>query len=146
MWYDLKDDMERQKFMEAAMRMINERSAVVELTNKKPRSLRSNSYLHVILAYFALQVGESVEDVKTLYYKQECNADIFVRRKFDRLLKKERTLIRSTTDLNQDEMALSITRFRNFASKVAGVYLPSGDEHYAILKMQHDVANGKTYI
>lgn len=146
MWYDLKDEIERQKFMESAMRLINERTAIIELVNKKPRSLRSNSYLHVILSYFALQVGESAEDVKTLYYKQECNADIFVRRKYDKILKRERSYIRSTKDLTQDEMNLSITRFRNFASKVANIYIPSGDEHYAIMKMQHDVANGKTYI
>lgn len=62
MWYNLKNDNERQQFMESAMRLINERSAMVELKNKKPRSMCSNKYLHVILSYFALQIGESLED------------------------------------------------------------------------------------
>lgn len=146
MWYNLQNDVERQSFMEASMRLINDRTGMVELTNKKPRSMRANSYLHVILSYFALQIGEKLEDVKTLYYKQECNRDIFIRYKFDRILGRERMCIRSTRDLTTDEMNLSIERFRNFASQRAGIYLPSGNEHYALMKMNHDVNNSKQHL
>ena len=50
---------------------------IFEQTEKKPRRTRSqNSYLHVILAYFASQYGETERWVKERFYKRLVNPEL----------------------------------------------------------------------
>lgn len=118
---------------------------VFELTEKKPkRSLNQNKYLHVILAYFGCQIGETMEYVKRNYYKILCNKDTFVRERDDKYLGKIKYL-RSSADLDSAEMSLTIERFRNFAS-AQGVYIPSPEEERLIQLMEIEVEHNKLYI
>lgn len=87
---------------------------VFELTEKKPkRSLNQNKYLHVILAYFGCQIGETMEYVKQNYYKILCNKDTFVRERDDKYLGKIKYL-RSSSDLDSAEMSLTIEMVPEF--------------------------------
>lgn len=97
--------------------------AMVEVVNKQPRSLKTNSYLHAILAYFGLQTGNTLDEVKSYYFKRIVNRDLFVRQKHDDILDTDREYLRSTTKLTQEEMSLAITRFRNWSSNIAGIYI-----------------------
>lgn len=142
MWYDLNDGYDRERFKVRVVQLAR-KGAMVEVTEKTPRSLKQNAYLHTILGGFGLEVGCTLQDVKDTYFKQTVNGDIFKRRRFDRLLGRERDFLRSTADCTSEEISTAIQRFRDWAAQEAGVYLPSGEEHVALVRMQKDVENAK---
>ncbi|MBO8433177.1 MAG: hypothetical protein IAB08_07800, partial [Bacteroidetes bacterium] len=119
---------------------------VFDLTEKKPqRTLSQNSYLHVILAYFACQYGETVEYVKREYFKKLVNPATFIREREDRFLGRIKYL-RSSADLTTEEMTLSIDRFRNWSGAQVGIYLPSPDEGRLISLMEMEIERNKQYL
>lgn len=144
MLYDLGNTLQCENFKLKA-EVLAKKGGIVELTEKKPqRGLQANKYLHVILAYFGLQVGETMEYVKKHYYKILCNRDTFVREVEDKYLGKVK-ILRSSADLDTDEFSLTITRFRNWAAG-EGVYIPSSEEHLMVQQMELEVSRNKMYL
>lgn len=144
MLYDTSNDFQREQFLTKAQ-AIAKKGVIVELTEKKPpRTQNQNKYLHVALGYFASEMGESLEYVKDKYYKLLCNRDIFVREVDDKYLGKIKVL-RSTSDLDTEEMRLSIERWRNWAAG-EGIYIPSADEHRLVQQMEIEVSRNKQYL
>nr|DAK81838.1 MAG TPA: NinB recombination protein [Caudoviricetes sp.] len=138
MIYDLSLDLDRQQYKEQCNHLY-EKKCVVELTEKKgQRTLSQNSYLHLILSYFALQQGEDLETVKFDYYKIHVNKDIFVR---ERTSSSGETFhyVRSTSSLDTKEMTTSIERFRNWSVAELGIYLPSPNEREALNQVQREI-------
>lgn len=127
MVYDLGSPLQAENFMARARRLAG-RGAVVELTERRARTLSQNSYVHVIIGYFAAVTGNTAEWVKREYFKRACNGALFERRRVDRLLGREVTYLRSTSELGAEEMSVAIDRFRDWSAREAGVYLPSADE------------------
>lgn len=145
MIYNLSSTLDKANFMLRAKKLI-ECGKIVELTEKKPRrSLPQNKYLHVILAYFGTQTGNTLEWVKQQYYKKLVNPDLFIREKEDKYLGRIKVL-RSSADLDTAEMTESIERFRNWAAQEADVYIPSADESTLIQQMEIDIEKSKAYI
>lgn len=96
---------------------------VFELTQKREkRTVSQNSYLHLILAYFGLQTGYTLQEVKQDIFKKVINQDLFYDGEKTGIVSIQQW--RSTSDLNTKEMTLAINKFRDFASKEAGIYLP----------------------
>ena len=125
---------------------LAEGGKVIELTEKKPRrSLPQNKYLHVILAYFGTQTGNTLEWVKQQYYKKLVNPDLFIREKEDKYLGKIKVL-RSSADLDTSEFSLSIERFRNWAAQEVGIYIPSADEAILIQQMEIEIERSKEFL
>ena len=122
------------------------RQCTAELTEKKPkRTLSQNSYLHLLLGYFASQTGNTLEWVKQQYYKKLCNPDLFIGEKEDRFLGRIK-YVRSYAALRTDEMNLSIERFRNWSASEAGIYLPEPTNEAEIRALQVEVERYKTYL
>ena len=122
------------------------RQCTAELTEKKPkRTLSQNSYLHLLLGYFASQTGNTLEWVKQQYYKKLCNPDLFIGEKEDRFLGRIK-YVRSSADLRTDEMNLSIERFRNWSASEAGIYLPEPTNEAEIRALQVEVERYTTYL
>lgn len=145
MRYDGSNELHAAQARARLEKLIRERK-VFDLTEKKPqRSLSQNSYLHVILAYFACQYGETAEYVKREYFKKLVNPATFIREREDRFLGKVKYL-RSSSDLDRDEMTLCIERFRNWSSAQAGIYLPSPDEGRLISLMELEIERNKEFI
>ena len=144
MIYDTSNPLDKANFLLRAKKLA-ESGKVIELTEKKPRrSLPQNKYLHVLLAYFGTQTGNTLEWVKQQYYKKLVNPDLFIREKEDKYLGKIKVL-RSSADLDTSEFSLSIERFRNWASQ-AGIYLPSADEYIIIQQMEIEIERNKEYL
>lgn len=144
MLYDLSNPLQNENF-KAKAEALSKKGVVVELKEKQPqRTSKQNSYLHCILAYFGLEVGEDAEYVKKNYFKIICNKDIFIREVEDKYLGKIKVL-RSSADLDTDEMTRAIERFRNWASS-EGVYIPSPDEHRLVQLMEIEVSRNKLYL
>lgn len=145
MVYDTSNPLYKANFLLRAKKLA-ESGKIIELTEKKPRrSLPQNKYLHVLLAYFGTQTGNTLEWVKQQYYKKLVNPDLFIREKEDKYLGKIKVL-RSSADLDTSEFSLSIERFRNWASQEAGIYLPSADEYIIIQQMEIEIERNKEFL
>lgn len=146
MLYNLSNPLDAQNAL-TRLQMLTKRGTIIELTEKKPkRSLSQNSYLHLLLGYFASQTGNTLEWVKQQYYKRLCNPDVFIAEKYDSILKKAVKYVRSSADLTTDEMTLSIERFRNWSASEAGIYLPDPHSHAELAALQVEVEKYKTYL
>lgn len=145
MIYDASNPLDKANFLLRAKKLA-ESGKIVELTEKKPkRSLPQNKYLHVILAYFGTQTGNTLEWVKQQYYKKLVNPDLFIREKEDKYLGKIKVL-RSSADLDTSEFSLSIERFRNWAAQEVGIYIPSADEAILIQQMEIEIERNKEFL
>jgi hypothetical protein len=145
MIYNLSSPLDKANFLLRAKKLV-ESGVIVDLTEKKPRrSLPQNKYLHVILAYFGTQTGNTLEWVKQQYYKKLVNPDLFIREKEDKYLGRIKVL-RSSADLDTSEFSLSIERFRNWAAQEAGIYIPSADEAILIQQMEIEIERNKEFL
>lgn len=145
MMFDTSNPLDKANFLLRAKKLA-ESGKIVELTEKKPRrSLPQNKYLHVILAYFGTQTGNTLEWVKQQYFKKLVNPDLFVREKEDKYLGRIKVL-RSSADLDTAEMSLSIDRFRNWSAQEAGIYIPSADEAILIQQMEMEIERNKEFL
>lgn len=145
MIYNTSNQLDKANFLLRAKKLA-ESGKVIELTEKKPRrSLPQNKYLHVLLAYFGTQTGNTLEWVKQQYYKKLVNPDLFIREKEDKYLGKIKVL-RSSADLDTSEFSLSVERFRNWASQEAGVYIPAADEAILIQQMEIEIERNKEFL
>lgn len=144
MLYDLSNPLQNESFKVKA-EALAKKGGIVELTEKKQqRSLAQNRYLHLILAYFALEIGESPEYVKRHYFKVLCNKDLFVREVEDKFLGKIKVL-RSSADLDTGEMTTAIERYRNWTAS-EGVYIPSPDEQNLVQQMEIEISRNRMYL
>lgn len=145
MLYDGGNPLHAEQAKVRIKKLINDKK-IFDLTEKKPRrSKRQNKYLHVILAYFGTQIGETMEYVKKCYYKMLVNPNTFIVEREDKYLGKIKYL-RSSADLDSAEFSLSIDRFRNWASMECGIYLPSPEEEQLVLLMELEVERNIEFI
>ena len=145
MLYNLKNVYEHERFKTYVNKLFRER-AVVEVKKKSPaRTLAQNSYLHLLLGYFASQYGCSLEEAKIDFYKRMCNRDLFERRAVNKR-GKEIIYLRSSADLTTAEMTLSIDRFRDWSASVAGIYLPSAGEQEMLLYARQEVERAREFV
>jgi len=127
MLYDLNNILDRERFKRRSNELYK-KGVVVELTEKKERrTLPQNSYLHLILSWYAMETGNTVEFVKQKYFKELCNAEIFIFTKNDVHLGKVEDL-KSSKDIDTADMTTAIERFRNWSSAECGIYLPEPNE------------------
>lgn len=146
MLYDLKNPLQREQIKTRFAMLLDKSNSIVELTEKKPRrSDQQNKYLHVILGYFAVETGNTLEWVKQQYFKKLVNGEIFIKEQEDKYLGKIKVL-RSSADLDSAEMTTAIDRFRNWASAEAGVYLPTANEDELLSLMEVEIARYKQYL
>lgn len=145
MIYDFRNPFDREKAEEYFNKLLSER-AIVEVKKKRPnRSLNQNSYLHVILSYFGVEYGCSMDEVKLDFFKRLCNKTLF-ERTITNKQGKEIKILRSSKDLDTAEMTTAIERFRNWSSAVAGIYLPSPNEDQFLIHIQKEIERNKEFI
>lgn len=145
MLYDGKNPLHAKQ---ATLRLnkIIEKGAMFTLTEKKPkRTTNQNKYLHVILGYFAVETGNTIEYVKTEYFKKHCNPDIFVCQKADPYIGNINYL-KSSADIDTAEMTTAIERFRNWSSQTAGIYLATPEDIRYIQLMELEIERNKQYL
>lgn len=146
MRYDLHNPM-HLKNAQAYFGKLCAKGAVIEVTEKVQRTLAQNSYLHLIISYFACQIGETMEYCKEHYYKYACNKDIFLLSHTDKITGQEDKILRSSRDLTKEEMALTITRFKEWAAMLpTPIILPDADKPEEILAAQAEVYQNRHYL
>ena len=138
MIYNLAVDLDRERFKKRVNALFAKK-VMVELQDISRRTYKQNSYLHLIISYFASQIGEKADVVKQVSYKQIFNKDMFVR------FRDDIPYLRSVKDLTSDEMNMSITRFKSYCSE-NGVYIPDEGEEEYIRCMMYEVEKVKQYL
>lgn len=144
MLYDLSDDTDMRRFSTRCA-ALERAGARVELSERRPRTLSQNRYLHLLLGWFALEYGDTLEFVKEAYFKRLCNADLFCVRRPDRFLGEVERL-RSTRDVTTAELTTAIKRFRAWSSKECGIYLPAPDEADFLRVIEKETARQAIYM
>lgn len=144
MLYDLGNILDRDRFRNRCNALYR-KGCTVELTEKTHRTLRQNAYLYLMLGWFALEYGETVEYVKEKYFKRLVNADLFVERKADRYLG-EVEVLKSTRDLDKEQMSVAITRFRDWSLKEAGIRLPEANEDEFLRSIEVELSRQQRYL
>lgn len=142
MIYDLNTDIDRIRYEKRVKSLLGRRT-VVELSERKPkRTTPQNAYLHLLLGEFAMQTGNTLDWVKSEYFKRHCNAELFVVRKRDELTHREVEVLRSSRDLDTGEMTTAIDRFKHWAAAECGIDLPDAEDRewlgYIEREMQHN--------
>ena len=122
--YNLSNPYDRQKFKEVANKMVLAQEYVELKKKHTQRSLAQNSYLHLLLGYFASEFGYTLEEVKFDLFKKHCNADIFIRQRRNKR-GNEVKYVRSSTELDKAEMTTAIERFRNYSAAHRSVVMRS---------------------
>ncbi len=145
MLYDLSNELQKEQF-KTRCNFLYKKGCIVELTEKKPkRSNKQNAYLHLILGYFGCETGNTLEYVKREYFKKFVNPGIFTIEKNDPYLGTVK-ILRSSSDLDTEEMTTAIERFRNFASSEAGIYLPSPEDERMLQLIEIEIKRNKNYL
>jgi hypothetical protein len=142
MKFNLAEDIEIARFRARCEYVIRKRKKV-ELTEKRTKP--QNSYLHLILGWFAIESGNTIDYVKRNYYKKLVNPQTFLFEKDDRFLGKTEEL-RSSAALTTEEIHLTIERFRDWASREAGIYLPAPNEDRFLEHIQNELDKYKQWI
>ena len=147
MIYDLSKNnpYDRQKFIDRVNELL-EKGCAVSLTKKAPqRSIQQNKYLHVLISYFASEYGISAEECKQDCFKRAVNPEIFIRVKTNKY-GRQVSFLRSTADLDSNEMTMAIDRFRNWSASVAGIYLPDANESQFLLHCEKVIEANQEYL
>lgn len=141
MIYNLENQLQKNQFIEKVKLFIS-KGKRVELTVKHPRrSVSQNNYLHLILTWFGVETGYTLEEVKQDVFKKHVNPNLFYEGEFGNVVKIERW--RSTKHLDTAEMTLAIDRFRNFASQELGIYLPEPNDLIGIQEIENEISKHK---
>jgi hypothetical protein len=144
MIYDPKIELDCKKAIEKLKHFIA-KGQKFELKAKFPkRSISQNSYLHLIIDGFAIETGYTHEEVKQDIFKKMVNAEIFYIGETSGPIQEvviERW--KSTASLTTQEMTLAIDRFRNFASKELGIYLPEPKDLSILEQLEQEVKKHK---
>ncbi|MBS3993157.1 MAG: hypothetical protein KGZ87_05530 [Bacteroidetes bacterium] len=124
-----------------------EKKKVFELKQKQvSKTYPQLKYVHLIMGWFALEYGETVEYIKLEYFKKLVNPEIFEYEFINRKTGEIRTEYKSLADVTKDELTLAINRFRDYASKEAGIYLPEPSDLTIMQQIEIELTNNKQYL
>ena len=128
MIFDTSKKNQAQKFKERA-NFLYKKGAKIEIVEKsRTRSISQNNYLHLILGWFALEYGETLEYTKQIIFKQWVNPEIFKTEFVNHKTGEFREEWKSTKHLTKDEMTTAIDRFRAYSVKNMNLYLPEPND------------------
>ena len=137
MKYNLANKQEKSDAFSYFMKLANKKS-LIEVKKINPvRTINQNNYLHLIIGYFGLHFGYTIEEAKAIY--KEINSGIYA------YTKKGRTFYRSSTDLTVDEMSQTIDTFRQ-KSKEQGCELPLATNSEWLRSIENSIEQSGYYL
>ena len=137
MLLDLSKEYDVKKFL-IYFTKLKEKGEKVELKKiSNSRTIKQNSYLHVVLTLYAINYGDTLREVKT-----------DLKRGFGLFYQKKGTkYLRSTADLDTKETTEFIDWIRTKASKEGGFYIPTSEEYLANrFEIDKEINSNKQYI
>ena len=136
---NLKNEIEAKKAKTYLLHLI-EKGEFIELRKIAPkRSNQQNRYLHLLLGMLAIEYGDTLEYVKTEFYKKKWNPDIFCTTYTNPKTGEIRDDLKSSASLDTKELNISIERLRTKASQEMGIYLPDANEHEFLKHIEKEI-------
>lgn len=124
MIFHLSNEFDRQRAQERFDFLLKNGKKIELKERKEKRTTPQNRYLHLVLSWFAWEYGETLQYVKQEFFKKIVNEEIFKTEYANFRTGEIRTAWKSTADLDTATLTTAIERFRNYAAKEAGIYLP----------------------
>lgn len=119
MKYSTSNPIERKK-AEARFKLLIEKGKDIELKEvKRKRTIKQNSFLHVVISLFAIEFGYNLEEAKT-HLKRSCD--------FMRYTKNNEVFLKRTRDMDTKELTTFIEWVRNHSAE-NGLYIPTAEEY-----------------
>jgi len=146
MIFNTKNQIESQKLLERAKWLASKGKRVELKEIRLKRTIKQNAYLHLILSYFALEYGETIEFTKQEIFKKYVNPDTFKTTRVNPKSGKERESWKSSAIINTKEMTDAIDRFKNWSIKVAGIKLPDADDQIYLDYIQNEIEKNKQWL
>lgn len=143
MLYDLSNRIDLEKFRLRVAHFI-EKGSKVEMTEKAFRTGRQNNYLHLLIGVVAMEVGETMDYTKEVYYKRLVNPDIYIVERDDRFAGKVRRT-RHSNELTKEEMAMSIDRFKRWGNE-NGIYMPNPEDESLLRDIEIEMGRMRKYL
>lgn len=146
MIYNPANEIDVQRSVDKLKYFIKKKK-VFELKQKQvSKTYPQIKYVHLIMSWFALEYGETMEYIKLEYFKKIVNPTIFEFEFINRKTGEVRMEYRSLADVTKDELTLAINRFRDFSSKEAGIYLPEPKDLAILQQIEIEINNNKQYL
>ena len=134
MLFNLDTQIDRERATRRFTDLMEQRT-VMELKKKVKRSTSQNSYLHLILGWFAMETGYTLAEAKELYKTKNSGRYWYVKNK--------ENFTKSSRDLTTEEMTATIEVFRNYSSKEAGIYLPEPSDLAFLSEIEIELSRNK---
>jgi hypothetical protein len=146
MIYNPTNEIDAQRSVEKLKYFIKKKK-VFELKQKQvSKTYPQLKYVHLIMGWFALEYGETLEYIKLEYFKKLVNPTIFEYEYINRKTGEIRIEYKSLADVTKDELTLAINRFRDYSSKEAGIYLPEPNDLAIMQQIEIELTNNKQYL
>lgn len=143
MIYNLSDELDKQRAITRWNALLN-KGAMIDLTERKRRTLSQNAYLHLLLGVLAMEFGERLEYCKSVIFKRVVNPELFVLKVNDRFAG-QTEILRSSRDLTTEEMSRAIDRLKVWASE-QGIYLPDANEDEKLRAIEMQIARVRVFM
>ncbi|ROI03687.1 hypothetical protein EGI16_10765 [Chryseobacterium sp. G0240] len=136
----------KKKAINRIKHLLDKNAKIEVLEKKNKRTYSQNNYLHLILSYYAIEYGETMEYVKQIIFKQWVNEDLFKTEFVNKKTGEIREAWRSTADLNTKEMSQATERFRNYSVKSLGLYIPEPKDIVHLEEIENYIEENKIYL
>lgn len=148
MIYDPTNPLQKNQAIEKVKYYISKGKRFELKSKNDKRSISQNSYLHLILTWFGIETGYTLEEVKQEIFKKHVNPNLFYEGQKEKIHGIIIDQWRSTASLDTAEMTLAIERFRDFASKELGIYLPEPKDLALLQEMENEISkfNNQNYV
>jgi len=127
MKYNLDKEIDIQR-SERRFKALLVKRGIIELKEVKHRSISQWGYLHLILTWFGMETGYTLEEAKLIY--KRINKEIYTYTKNGDLF------YRSSADLDSADLTKSIDVFRDYSAREANIYLPLPNEHNLLKEIE----------
>lgn len=129
------------------LNFLIEKKKVFDITAKKEtKTYPQLKYAHLIMGWFALEYGETLEYIKLEYFKKLVNPEIFEFEFTNRKTGEVRTSYKSCANVSKEELRLAITKFRAYSTKEAGIYLPDATDLVFMQQIEIEINNNQQYL
>ena len=142
--YDLDSEMRRTMFLRRCHKLVEKR-AFVELKEITERSIRQNNYLHLLLSYYAIEFGYTLEYVKRHIFKILVNPETFIIERVNEKTGEMYRDIKSSAEVTKEDMSLAIDRFKNHSAE-GGLVMPEPDNLIYLKEIMESIEYNKQYL
>lgn len=146
MIYNASNKLDVQKAREKLEWLIKNEKRFKLTQKRERRSIPLNNFLHVVLSSYALFIGETLEYVKQVIFKQIVCKQIFEYERVNPKTGEIRIAYKSTADMDSKELSDAIAMFRNHSLVDVGYYIPDPTDLAAIDQMEREIEMQKQWL